>query len=167
MDKDECIRGFINYQYVKLKRVAAVGGLIILVINLAFNVYPYVSHRLIFSNIYLGIFLLFILIFFSLLILAHLYVVKVEMYRTEAKADAVLSPYNIYAFTPKDELFLRFFYLPTLEGIYSSLKNTTDKEDMKKVIDTVKFWRDSGYIPKEHFPVELKEWYKTKKERRL
>jgi hypothetical protein len=167
IDEQEVIRGFLNRQYVKLKRVASVGSLLLLALNLAFTVYPYVSHRWVFSNVYIGISLLLVIIILLLVGLAHVYVVKMEMYRTESKADVIYNPYNVYALAPKEEMQISFFYLPLLEGLYSSVKDESVKADLKKVIDVVRIWKEKGFIPKDDFPDELKAWYLTNKERRL
>jgi hypothetical protein len=44
-DDKETLRKFINMQYVKMKRMAAVGSLILLAINLSFTIYPFVEFR--------------------------------------------------------------------------------------------------------------------------
>jgi hypothetical protein len=161
LDEKEKFREYLNIQFVKLKKVAAVGSLLLLALNLSFAIYPYISYRWLFSNIYIGVFLLFISIILIMLFLAHIYVVKLEMYRTETKADYIFNPYATYGLTAKDVIFLEDIYLPILKGDDMSIKER--KEKIMKVESWVKY----GYIPKDHFSDNWKEWYITKKERRL
>lgn len=166
MDEKEKFREFVNRQYVKLKRVASVGSLLLLALNLAVGLYPFISHRFLFSNIYIGIPLMFFLIILCLLVISHIYVVKMGMYRTETKADMMYNPYSTYALTPKEEIQIKYFFIPIIKGLYNLSKNKKDKDELKKVIDTITIW-SKGFIPKEHYPPELKDWLETSKNRRL
>ena len=167
LDKEEKIRGLFNQQYAKLKRVAPIISLFQLTLILALQLYEYVSHRPLFSNIYAGVILLYLIIVTGMLLFAHLYVVVAEMYRTETKADYKYNPYATYAFSPKEEMFNKHIFLPILEGLYVSEQTKDNKEKLKSSIDKVKVWVNEGVIPKEHFPEELLDWYITNKKKRL
>jgi len=80
-DEKERFRKFFNEQYVKMKQMAAVGSLILLAINLSFTIYPYIEHRRV--HPYAAIPLLFLGIMLLIWLGAHVYVKKMEMYRTE------------------------------------------------------------------------------------
>jgi hypothetical protein len=86
-----------------------------------------------------------------------------EMYRTELRAEAIYNPYNVYALCPKDIVFLKFFYVSVLKG----LSKLDGCDELRDSIEKINFWIEKGYIPKEHFPDEFKEWYLTNKEGRL
>ena len=167
IDEQERIRGFINRQYVKLKRVASVGSLLLLAVNLSFTIYPYVSHRWVFHNVYFGLMFLNIIILLTLWIIAHVYVNIMEMYRTESKADLLYNPYSIYALTPKEEMLYNYFHLTVLQGLYETVSGEKDTSKLKDSIEKITFWINNGYIPIEHLPEELKKWYITKKRGRL
>lgn len=88
--KDERFRRFLNIQYVKVKRTAAVGSLIMLILNLSFTMYPFIEHRGV--HPYFAIPLIFLVVFVLVWLAAHLYVKKLEMYRTESIAEKVFNP---------------------------------------------------------------------------
>ena len=166
-DKDEKYRELFNRWYAKLKRVAPIISLFQLTLILALQLYQYVSHREIFSNIYIGIFLLYLIIISGMLLFAHLWVNIMEMYRTETKSDFKYNPYATYAMTPRDEMFNKYVFLPLLEGVYINIQDKDFKEKLKPCIDKLKIWVKEGYIPREHFSDELQEWYLTKKKGRI
>ena len=163
--KEEKIRRFINLQYVKLKRTAAVGSLIMLILNLSFTVYPFIEHRNL--HPYFAIPLLFLSIFLLIWIASHIYVKKMEMYRTESLADKIYNPYSVYAIGPFEEMKYRNFDIPIMEGIYNALPEGEKKKQLKEQIERVKKWCDLGYIPKQDFPKHLRRYYITEKESRL
>jgi len=185
-DKDEKIRKFVNVQYVKMKRMAAVGSLILLAINLSFVVYPYIEFRLpetIFSipRTYVGVPLIFAIIVFLIWLGAHIYTDTMEMYRTESRANIIYNPYQVYAFQPFWEMWWRDVYVPQMKTQLTMLinlhKKETDEEEkkylekeinyLKTEVDKIKSWLDLGFIPKSDFPAHLKKYYKTDKEIRL
>lgn len=171
-DKDEKIRKFFNMQYVKMKRMAAVGSLLLLAINLSFTVYPFVEHR--FTEYVLGIPrvwfvipILFLAITFLIWLGAHIYVRVMEMYRTEKRAEIILNPYNVYHFNPFQQMRFMHMFIPILESIYATMPEGEEKEKTKKTIEKVRRWAKEGYIPKDDFPQHLKKYYITDKEKRL
>jgi len=172
-DEKETLRKFINIQYVKMKRMAAVGGLVLLAVNLSFTVYPYVEFRFpekifgIIPSTYVGVPIIFVIIVFLIWVGAHIYISKMEMYRTESLADRIFNPYTIYAIGPFEEMLYRTMTIPTLQAAYSSMPECKEKEEVKKQLDRAKKYVDLGYIPKEDFPEHLKKYYITNKERRL
>ena len=163
--KDERIRRFFNLQYVKIKRTAAVGSLIMLVLNLSFVIYPYIEHRGI--HPYLAIPGIFISVIFVVWLLAHIYVRKMEMYRTESLAEKILNPYSVYAIGPFEEMKYRNFEIVIMEYLYELLPEGEKKQQLKEQIKKVKNWVDLGYIPKKDFPKHLKKYYITSNESRL
>jgi len=172
IDKEEKIRSFINMQYVKMKSMAAVGSLLLLTINLSFTIYPYLEHR--FSShifgiprTWIGVPLVFLTILLIIWIGAHIYIKKLEMYRTEKKAEMVLNPYAIYAFTPFQEMWFAHIYKPMMNSIEKLLPEGKEKEEMKKECNMVNDWIESGIIPKKDFPKYLKPYYITKKKKRV
>jgi len=160
MGEPEGFRKFFNLQYVKMKKLAAVGSLILLALNLSFSIYPYMEFRLpdmVFGTIpktYFAIPLLFLLILLSIWFFAWIYVRVLEMYRTECRADIIYNPYAVYAINPFQEMWFREIYLPLLK-------------DHPEHYKRVKNWCDLGYIPKDDFPEYLKKYYITDKESRL
>jgi len=171
-DEKEKIRRFINLQYVKMKKIAAVGSLILLTINLSLTIYPYVEFRLpdtifFIPSTYIVIPIIFLFVVLLILIGAHIYVRKLEMYRTESLADKLLNPYAVYAIGPFEEMLYRTMTIPTLEAAYQSMPECKEKTEVKKQLDNAKKFVNLGYIPKEDFPNHLKKYYLTEKERRL
>jgi hypothetical protein len=172
-DEKEKIRKFLNMQYVKMKRMATVGSLILLALNLSFTIYPYVEFRFpeqifeIIPRTYLAIPIIFLIIVFLIWFCAHIYMSKMEMYRTESLADRILNPYAVYAIGPFEEMLYRTMTIPTLEASYMAMPEGKEKEEVKKNLEQAKKFVDLGYIPKEDFPKHLKKYYITNKERRL
>jgi len=164
-DEKEKIRKFFNEQYVKMKMMAAVGGLILLAVNLSLTIYPYVEHRNI--HPYAAIPLIFLGIMFLIWFGSHIYVKKMEMYRTEKRAEVLFNPYTIYAMNPFQEMTFVHLHLPIMESVCATLPEGEDKEKMKKNVTMIKRWCDKGFIPKEDFPEHLKRYYLTKKQKRL
>ncbi len=165
-DEKEKIRKFFNMQYVKMKRVAAVGSMILLAINLTLTLYQYIEHRDI--HPYIGIPILFVAIMLVILLCAHIYVKKMEMYRTEAHAEVVFNPFSVYAFSPFEEMMYTNSIVPIMEAMVHLLPKGSDE---RKTLDikSKKFrrWCEMGYIPKDEFPDKLKEYYITNMQRRL
>jgi len=162
---DERFRRFFNIQVMKLKKVAAVGSLFLLVFNLSLLLYPYIEHRDV--HPYVAIPVVFVFIGFVILVFAHVYLRVFDMYRTEAAAERTLDPYMIYAFSPIGEMMLRCVYLPVLYGLYNLSDDGVDKYKMKGFVDVVENWVSLGFIPKEDFPEHLKRFYVTNKRKRL
>lgn len=185
-DENEKVRRFVNVQYVKMKRVAAVGSLILLTINLSFLVYPYIEFRvpefiLGMPRMYLILPIIFIIIVFIVWLGAHIYTETMEMYRTESRANIMYNPYQVYAFQPFWEMWWRDVYVPQMRTQLTVLKNLHKNEAneeekkylekdikyMKSEVDKIKNWLELGFIPKKDFPEHLKKFYKTNKEIRL
>ena len=174
IDKNvEGFRSFVNRQYVKMKRMAAVGSLILLAVNLSFTIYPYIEFRFpeyIFGMIpraWVGV--PFLLLFVIILIWfgSHIYVRKLEMYRTEHGAELLYNPYTVYQISPFEEMMHRSFSIPTLIGVYNIMPGGKDKEQVKHCLDDLIRWVDLGYIPKKDFPEHLQRYYITNLEGRL
>lgn len=168
----ERIRKIINMQYVKMKRMAAVGSLVLLAVNLAFTIYPYVVFKLPgrvlgISRIYFAVPVIFILIVLLIWLAAHIYVRIFEMYRTETMADITYNPYSIYAIGPLQEMEFRYSRIPTMEGIYAMMSDGKEKEKLKSDMEKMKKWCDLGYIPREDYPEHLLRYYLTNKQARL
>ena len=156
---------FINMQYVKMKRTAAVGSLFILALNLSFSIYPFIEHRDI--HPYVAIPLVFISVVFFLWLAAHFYVKKLEMYKTESLADRIFNPYSVYAIGPFEEMKYRNIDLVIMKYLFELLPEGKQKQDLKDQIDKVTHWCDLGYIPKKEFPQHLRKYYITNNEMRL
>lgn len=170
--KREKGRKWLNFQFMKLKQVAVVGSLVILLINLALNIYPLVAHRfpekiLMLPKSWVIIPLLFIFVLFIIWLLAHLWVMKFEMYRTQQRARMILNPYNIYHFNPFQIMRFRNIFLPIMYSQLEMMEEGKDKERYKKQIKMIEKWLELGYIPKEDFPDDLKEYYLTDKDNKL
>jgi len=165
IDKEERFRRFINFQYIKIKRTAAVGSLIMLIINLSFTIYPFIEHRGL--HPYFAIPLIFLIVFFLVWLASHIYVKNFEMYRTESVADKVYNPYAVYAIGPFEEMKYRYMELVIMKALYELFPEGEKKQELKKQIEKVQSWCDIGYIPKKDFPKHLEKYYITKKEGRL
>ena len=163
--KDEKFRRFINLQYVKIKRTAAVGSLIMLIINLSFTIYPFISHRGI--HPYFAIPLIFLGVFLLVWFASHIYVKNFEMYRTESVAEKLYNPYAVYAIGPFEEMKYRYMDLVIMKALHDLLPEGEKKQELKKQIEKVQSWCDIGYIPKKDFPKHLEKYYITNKEGRL
>ena len=164
-DKKEKIRKFINMQYVKIKRTAAVGSLIILTLNLSFSIYPFISHRGI--HPYFAIPSLFITVLVLVWVAADIYVKRFEMYRTEFLAERILNPYSVYAIGPFEEMKYRSMEIPIMEALSGLMPSGVDKARFDEQLLKVKKWCDLGYIPKKDFPAHLKPYYISNIENRL
>jgi len=172
VDDSEKVRGFFNNQYVKMKKMAAVGSLILLAVNLAFTVYPYIEFRFpeeiwIIPRAWVGVPLVFIFIMILIWFFAHIYIKIFEMYRTETRADMMFNPFCVYAFGPFEEMLWRNVQLPTLEAAWASMPDGERKDKIKKELDKARKWVEMGYIPKEDFPKHLRKYYITNKQQRL
>ncbi len=165
IDKKERIRKFLNMQYVKIKRLAAVGSLIILTLNLSFSIYPFISHRGI--HPYLAIPLIFSIVILIIWLTAEIYVKKFEMYRTEFLAERILNPYSVYAIGPFEEMKYRNMEIPIMDALSKIMPEGKEKDDFNETLNNVKKWCDLGYIPKKDFPKHLKKYYITETENRL
>jgi hypothetical protein len=182
-DQDETIRKFINMQYVKMKHLSAVGSLVLLTLNLSFVLYPYIEHRLpetyftIIQRAWIGIPTIFFVTLLLVWSVAHFYVKKMEMYRTEKRADIMFNPYQVYAFQPFWEMWWRDVYIPQMKSQLAQMKHlkklnpsdefSNDISYLQDEIKKVENWLDLGYIPKKDFPKHLRKYYITKKESRL
>jgi len=173
IDTRERVRGFVSLQYVKMKRMASVGSLILLAVNLSFTLYPFVQHRFMFLNrqgipdTYVGIPVLFFTIVVIIWAGAHVYVKKFEMYRTEMVAERMFNPYAVYLIGPFEEMLYRTMTIPTLEAAWLSMPEGDDKIRIGEQLDKAKKWVDLGYIPKEEYPEHLMKYYITNKQTRL
>ena len=163
--KEEQFRRFLNLQYVKIKRTAAAGSLIMLILNLSFTMYPYIEHRGV--HPYFAIPLIFLVMFLLVWLVAHIYVKKLEMYRTESVAEKLYNPYAVYAIGPFEEMKYRNMDLVIMETLHDLLPEGEKKKKLKEQIETVRGWCDLGYIPKKDFPKHLKKYYITNIESRL
>jgi hypothetical protein len=152
-------------QYVKIKRTAAVGSLIILTLNLSLSIYPFISHRDI--HPYIAIPSLFIIVLIIVWIAADIYVKRLEMYRTEFLAERILNPYSIYAIGPFEEMKYRSMEIPIMEALSKLMPPGVDKKQFDETLMKVKKWCDLGYIPKDDFPSHLKRYYISSTENRL
>lgn len=171
-DEKEKIRRFLNLQYVKMKRMAAVGSLFLLAVNLSFVVYPYIEFRLPVSimgipRAWIGVPLLLLFIVLLIWLGSHIYLRVFEMYRTETSADITYNPYTVYAITPFEEMLYTYFSIPTLEGVVTLLPDGPEKDKLVEKLEKFRKWIKLGYIPKEDFPVHLQKFYITNKENRL
>jgi hypothetical protein len=162
---DERLRKFVNLQFVKLKRTAAVGSLMILTLNLSFIIYPYIEHRGV--HPYIAIPTVFFSVILLFWLISHIYVKKMEMYRTEFLAEKILNPYSVYAIGPFEEMKYMNIDIVLLETLYELLPEGQKKVALKEHIHKVKNWCRLGYIPKNDFPDHLKKYYLTKTEARL
>jgi len=165
-DADEKIRKFINLQYVKLKKVAAVGSMILLAVNLSFTIFIFLEWRDI--HPYIGIPIIFVIVMFVLLGLSHIYVRKMEMYRTEQAAEVLYNPYAVYAFAPFQEMIYSFYAVPMQKAMLKLLpKDSEEYKELKELSKKFENWCKKGFIPKEDFPPKLQKYYITEKQRRL
>ena len=165
-DTDEKIRRFLNLQYIKVKKVAAVGSMILLAINLSLTIFLYFEHRRI--HPYIGIPVIFFIVMLILWFLAHVYVRKMEMYRTEQAAEVLYNPYAVYAYCPFQEMTYSHTMEPLMKGILKLLpKDSNEYKELKSKLEKFIEWNKLGYIPKKDFPNELKKYYIKDKQQRL
>ena len=160
LDKDEKIRTYFIRQIVKVQRVAGIGSLVLLTINLSLAAYPYVAWRGV--NPYFGIICIFMFVIFMVCFLAHIWMNWLEMYRGEAATKVSYNPYQVYTLSPYEEMWFRLWFIPVMEHMIDG-----DKEKLSSNLVKVKEWVEKGYIPKKQFPEHLLKYYITKKEGRL
>lgn len=170
--QQEGFRKWFNLQFVKLKQVAMVGSLVILAVNLSLTLYPYIEHRLPYyiweiPRAWLGIPLIFVFVMFVLWIIAHIWTSYLEMYRTQQRAERMLNPYNVYHFNPFQIAWYRNFHLPLMKEQLEQINNPDRKKKYKRQVERVERWLDIGYIPKDEYPDDIKEFYLTDKKNRL
>jgi len=165
-DADEKLRGFINLQYIKIKKVAAVGSMLLLTVNLSLTIFLYFEHRNI--HPYIGIPIIFFIVMLVLWFLAHIYVRKMEMYRTEQAAEVLYNPYAVYAFAPFQEMTYSHSMVPVMKALLKLLpEDSKEYKDLKFNMERFEEWCKTGYIPKKDFPDNLKKYYITDKQQRL
>jgi len=165
LDKDEKIRTFLNYQKEKVARVSPILAIILLAFTNSLLLYEYIRHRNI--HPYIGITIMFFLFMIVIWIVSHLYVIKLGMYRTEAKAKRMLDPYAVYALCPYEEMWFREVFIPLHEANIELLPEGKTKERVTKSLEKIKTWVDKGVIPYEHSPKHLQKYYITKDVKRL
>lgn len=166
VDKEEKFRRFVNLQYIKLKKVAAVGSMIMLSINLSLTIFLYMEERDI--HPYIGIPLVFFAVMFILWGLAHIYVKKMEMYRTEQMAEVTYNPYSVYALAPFEEMMQSHSIVPMMRALLKLLPDDCEEhKNLKEMLGKFESWCKNGVIPKEDFPPDLRRYYLTDKEGRL
>lgn len=163
--KEERVRRFINIQIVKLQKIANVGSLILLILNFSFVAYPYVEHRDV--HPYIVIPVIFVSLGLFILLLAHVYLKKLNMYRTQAEAERYFNPYQVYAIGPFEEMLYRYLWVPTLEAAINLQTDPVEKEKLIDIMEKFMGWVRLGYIPKKDFPKHLKKFYITDKQERL
>ena len=156
---------WFNLQIVKIKKTAAIGSVVLLVLNLSLNIYPLVEHRN--FHPYFMIPLIFLTTLFIVWLGSHLYIRILGMYKEEALAEKVYNPYNVYAIGPFEEMTYYAIYLPLMEACYHLLPTGEQKEKLKEQIETFKHWLELGFIPKEDFPEHLKKYYIVENPKRL
>jgi hypothetical protein len=165
-DSDEKFRRFVNLQYIKIKKVAAVGSMVLLAINLSLTIFLYMEERDI--HPYVGIPVIFTIVMFILWGLAHIYVKKMEMYRTEQMAEVTYNPYAVYAFAPFQEMIYSHYAVPMQKALLRLLpKDSEEYKELKELSEKFEGWCKSGFIPKEDFPPDLRRYYLTEREGRL
>jgi len=163
--KEERVRRFINIQIVKLQKIANVGSLILLILNISLTLNLYIEHRGI--HPYIMIPLLFICIGLFILLCAHVYLKKLNMYRTQAEAERYFNPYQVYAIGPFEEMLYRYLWVPTLEAAINLQPDPKEKAKLESIMKKFMGWVKLGYIPKKDFPSHLKKFYITDKQARL
>jgi len=161
LDKNEKIRGFFNRQYAKFKRTQPLINSLLLMMVWASSVYQYVAYRPLFSNVYIGLIIIFSGILFVTIVGSHVYVIIMGMIRTEVKEEAKLNIYNSWGLTAKEILNIKYIFIPILEGIYHNMPEAPEKENKLIEINRLKNWLKLGRISEEDFLKELDEWYIT------
>lgn len=159
------IKKFINIQMYKVKSISSVASVVMWALTFVFILYPYIEHRSI--HPYVAIPILFLCIITILWLLAHLYVRKLEMYKTEKYADIIHNPYAVYAVTPFEEMMYRNIFIPLMENDFVLLPDGEQKTKIGEKLKRVKNWVELGYIPNEDFPGHLKKFLITKDQFRL
>jgi len=166
VDKEEKVRSFVNLQYIKLKKVAAVGSMVLLAINLSLTIFMYMEERDI--HPYIGIPIVFFVVMFILWGLAHIYVKKMEMYRTEQMAEVTYNPYSVYALAPFQEMIYSHSAIPMMRALLKMLpEDCEEHKNLKEKLEKFEKWCKEGYIAKEDFPPDLRKYYLTSKQQRL
>lgn len=152
------IKHFLFEQLEKLQQFAAIGTVVLLVLNLSLSVFGYVQWRDI--HPYLGISILAFTIMFLYWSIAHLIVRKGETFKSKARATTKYNPYSVWALSPIQWMLMKHLWFPILK---KQSENDKEKDD----VVMIERWLDLGYIPKDDFPDDLKSFYITKKEERL
>jgi hypothetical protein len=157
------LKRFLTLQMTKIRKIAGVGSLFLLVLNLALQLYPNIEQRGV--HPYVGIPLTIIGMGILIWIGSHIYVKIVQMSKYESLSEVRLNPYSVNHIAPFEELRYRYVDIPQMEAIYSTMKEGKAKQEFKKNIDIFKEWVELGYIPDKYFPPHLKKsiMYKGKR----
>jgi len=156
------LRLLFSKQKLVLSKLQGLYSVILLCISISLSFVGFSDINII--NPYATFFIVFTILSLILLLIANIYYKKLEMYKYDKEADVEYNPFNVYAFTPFQEVLL---YETTLALLKAEFKENQNNDDLKKSILKVEKWLKLGYIPKSDFPKHLKSIYLTKKEGRI
>lgn len=141
-------KNFIFEQIEKFVQFNGIGIPVMLVMNLTVGLLPYIEQRS--FHPYLGFPLVFSTIFILYWTTAHIVVRKGGTYINRSRAAIKYNQYSVWAIPPFQHMMIQHVWLPVLK-----------QSDLSKA-EMVENWLRLGYIPKEDFPDELKEFYIAK-----
>lgn len=138
---------WIARQYRKVGMIAAVGSIILLMLNLSVSIYDLVEWRGI--HPYLTITLFFLIGLICIWGFALLYVNVLKMNKYEKMADSSLNPINVNVLTPFQIMWWRTISRALLSG---------DKSEQRQSMEKIDRWTKLGYIPVNDIPDDLKRY---------
>jgi len=165
---EEGIRKFIAMQYAKVRRMAGIISLVLLMTSDAFLMLPYLEGWGI--HPYIGFPMVVLIISVLIWAISHWYYITKDMHRAEQLAEIKLNPYAIYELSPKEQMQLRTQFIPLLVSNARILRNSGDTQgadELNKFVIQLDQWVRSGRIPKDQFPPELDKYIISDKESRL
>jgi len=165
-DRDEKFRGWLNRQFVLIKRTSGIWSVAMLVVNLSLTIFGLIAYRGLDSRLFIPA--LVITMGLIIWITSYIYYHKGQMFRTEKAGEVYLNPYDVSNFKPWEEFVVyRTTLIPMLEGIHAITPEGKTKKHLAEKIAKLKKWVDLGYIPKKELPKYLQKYYTSKHEKRL
>lgn len=149
------IRRFLQRQVYRLQKVAAPLSLLLLIANLSLTFLSLVQWRGL--NPYATVSLTIVVLSFAAVLFANIYTVGLKMHIAERRAIVDHDPIQVYAFLPFQSAIMLEQSVPMMKAIAS----LTADEALKARAEKLERWAKQGFIPREEYPPELAEYYRT------
>ena len=112
------IKKWFMFQMWRVQQIAALISVILLSMNLALLVYPYLNWRGgIFENTYVGIIFLIFIIFLAVWIFSLIWDLRLKMWREQMAVAVERNPYAKEKFYSKEAMLYTLAYLPLLDNL--------------------------------------------------
>jgi len=131
---------------------------LMLAVSLATTIFTMVEYRGL--HPYIGIPLIFIGLIVLILFVCYLAVDVLQIQRSQKAALFTYDPMANKHLSPFQQMWWKYSYVPMMEFMI-----TGDKEVLTEGLERMKRWAETGFIPSEDFPDELKKYCKLKDKR--